>query len=532
MADVTVGTVITAADGTDTVVSNIYPQGELDIYAITFEDGRVVECCADHLWKVFHRDWADGFRVVTLKEIERKIKLKSAPKRLYVPLMTPANTAPNNLPIAPYLLGILLGDGHLGKDCVRVSTADEFILDQILPLLPTSVGINHLKKYDYSLSSPRGKCNALLDALRALGLAGKGSLDKFIPVVYKESSVDQKWQLLQGLMDSDGSVSCNGSFEYSTISTDLAFGVQQLVWSLGGICKVTSRTTYYTHKGEKKAGKLSYRVSMRVSDPTKVVRLPRKFRNVPKNYQYSNLKLRIKSVEFVGTKESQCIQIEHPDHLYLTDNFVVTHNTYVPSRIYAEMLVQGKISKIYVARPNVAKHKHRNGFLPGTVEEKTAPWLVPIFEGMKDAMSKGDFEKFRKNGAIEEVPFEFIQGRTFRDAACIVDEAENLDMEDLYITLTRQGEGLHMVLCGDVAQARIPDSGLQAVADVAKLPHMESTDVIEFSTCDIVRSRQARQWAEAFTDLLKPNYLPFTPKRGIDGAPESGQSLPRFVTGQ
>jgi len=162
------------------------------------------------------------------------------------------------------------------------------------------------------------------------------------------------------------------------------------------------------------------------------------------------------------------------------------------------MLASGEIKKLYLARPNVSKKKHENGFLPGTLEEKTAPWLVPIMEGIKDSMSPSEYERFRREKAIEEVPYEYIQGRTFKDAACIVDEAENLDMDDLYITLTRQGENLKMVLCGDIKQSRIRDSGLAYVIGMAKMPFMESVGVVEFDENDVVRSRQAAQWVKAF----------------------------------
>lgn len=172
--------------------------------------------------------------------------------------------------------------------------------------------------------------------------------------------------------------------------------------------------------------------------------------------------------------------------------------TYIPARVYGSMLATGQIKKLYLARPNISKKKHENGFLPGTLEEKTAPWLVPIMEGIKDSMSPSEFERFRREKAIEEVPFEYMQGRTFQNAACIVDEAENLDMDDLYITLTRQGEDLSMVLCGDIRQARINDSGLAHVIRMAQMPHMESIGVVEFTENDVVRSRQAAQWVKAF----------------------------------
>jgi phosphate starvation-inducible PhoH-like protein len=181
--------------------------------------------------------------------------------------------------------------------------------------------------------------------------------------------------------------------------------------------------------------------------------------------------------------------------------------TYVPARVYGEMLASGAIKKLYVARPNVAKKTHKNGYLPGTLEDKTEPWLVPIFEGLKESMGPNEFTRFRKEKMIEEVPFEFIQGRTFKDAACIVDEAENLDLDDLYITLTRQGEGLSMCLCGDIFQSRIPDSGLAAVIEMGREDEHESEGVIEFDENDVVRSRQAAQWVKSFTK--RPHLLGF-----------------------
>lgn len=200
--------------------------------------------------------------------------------------------------------------------------------------------------------------------------------------------------------------------------------------------------------------------------------------------------------------------------------------TYVPARIYGTLLMTGTIEKLYVARPNVAKTKHRNGYLPGTLEEKTAPWLVPIFEGLRDSMGGTDFDRMCREKKIEEVPYEYIQGRTFKGAACIVDEAENLDMDDLYITLTRQGEDLSMVLCGDPRQSRISNSGLMNVVQMARLPWMESVSVVEFTEDDVVRSRQAKQWVMAFNrfNLSDPDIC------GNDGAPNSfGTTPPNFL---
>lgn len=212
-----------------------------------------------------------------------------------------------------------------------------------------------------------------------------------------------------------------------------------------------------------------------------------------------------KPLEARTENQSKYIRSLHTNELTFGIGPAGSGKTYVPSRIYGEMLANGSIEKLYLARPNVSKAKHRNGYLPGTLEEKTAPWLVPIFDGLKESMSPAEFDRFRREKKIEEVPYEFMQGRTFKDAACIVDEAENLDLDDLYITLTRQGEGLSMVLCGDIRQARISNSGLDKVVQMAQMPWMESVGVIEFNEDDVVRSRQARQWVMAFDRMNLSN---------------------------
>lgn len=219
--------------------------------------------------------------------------------------------------------------------------------------------------------------------------------------------------------------------------------------------------------------------------------------------------------------------------------------TYVAARIFGEWLASGKITKIYVARPPVAKAKHKQGYLPGDQKEKSEPWLIPIYEGIKDAMGPSAFELAKKHNVVEVVPFEFIQGRTFRSdtgsskgVACIIDEAENLDTEDLYITLTRQGEGLHMVLCGDVNQARIPNSGLADVVQMAQEDRHESSAAIVFTEDEVVRSRQAAQWVKSFAK--RPHLLGFKRNDGRlqdlksshnDDNMQLELTLPEFITG-
>jgi phosphate starvation-inducible PhoH-like protein len=232
-----------------------------------------------------------------------------------------------------------------------------------------------------------------------------------------------------------------------------------------------------------------------------------------------------KPIEARGESQKEYIKSIHHNELTFAVGPAGVGKTYVPSRIFGQMIAEGQIDKLYLARPNVAKSKHRMGFLPGTAEEKTAPWLVPVLEGLKDSMAPALLERLRREGKIEIVPYEFMQGRTFANAAWIVDEAENLDLDDLYITLTRQGENLKAVISGDIRQSRINNSGLAQVVAMGEQAQMESVGVVRFGEDEVVRSRQARQWVRAFNRVN----LSDVPNCGMDEVQSFQSGLPNFL---
>lgn len=208
-----------------------------------------------------------------------------------------------------------------------------------------------------------------------------------------------------------------------------------------------------------------------------------------------------KPIEPRSRAQAQYIKSLHTNSLTFGIGPAGTGKTFVPSRVFGQMLIRREIERICISRPPVARSKHRMGFLPGDAEEKTAPWLIPVFEGLKESMAPAEFDRLRRENRIEVVPFEFMQGRTFKNAAWIVDEAENLDLDDLYITLTRQGENLRTCISGDFKQARINNSGLWDVVNMAQSSDIEDTGVVVFGEEDVVRSLQAKQWVKAFNRL-------------------------------
>ncbi|MBN2053804.1 hypothetical protein JW905_02700, partial [bacterium] len=263
MGEIQVGDKVINPDGGNAKVVGVYPQGKMDIYRVTFSDGCSTDCTADHLWVVRSplRKWKGkpGY-VKPLRQImaEPLTHPTTGNYQVFIPLVEPVSFEKRELPIDPYLLGVLIGDGGLADHVsVRLTSADEEILEQVRMLLPHPVLLMPTgNKYDWRLSTgQRNVRNPLLDQLRNLGLAGHKSPEKFVPEDYLYSDVEDRLSLLQGILDTDGSVANGYAIEYSTTSHQLALGVKELVQSLGGTVGKREKQPTYTYKGEKRNGR-------------------------------------------------------------------------------------------------------------------------------------------------------------------------------------------------------------------------------------------------------------------------------------
>lgn len=331
MGEVQVGDLITAWDGTTTTVTGCFPQGEEQVYRITFSDGRTTEASGSHLWKVYYintvvnRRW----RIVNTLEMMRLISMPNP--RVYVPLIEEDQCKNVNLPIDPYVLGVVIGDGSLTGSGINITKPDEEIFETISQCLPEGVKLvkHQACECTYQISKISGIKNSMIELLKQLGLMGKASHEKFIPEIYLQASADQRLRLLQGLMDTDGTTTIGGTSSFSSTSLQLAENVQYIVRSLGGLAAISSRITKYSYKGELREGRLSYQVNIRLKRPTRLFMLKRKSQRLNDDNQYSaSLKLRVTSIEPTRITSTKCISINHPDRLYITDDFIVTHNSF------------------------------------------------------------------------------------------------------------------------------------------------------------------------------------------------------------
>lgn|GEM_PF-4255816 len=175
-----------------------------------------------------------------------------------------------------------------------------------------------------------------------------------------------------------------------------------------------------------------------------------------------------------------------------------TGKTYLAARIAAQRMLRNEIDKIIVSRVTVSKREHGIGFLPGNIDAKMKPWLTPVIEGLRAEVSGATLDKWRAEGRFEIVPFEFMRGRTFENSVIILDEAQNATFEDLYLFLTRTGEGSQVIVAGDPHQVDIPNSGLNTIVDLAE--EFEIMDIVEFTDEDVVRSKMAKAWVQAVAE--------------------------------
>jgi len=174
-----------------------------------------------------------------------------------------------------------------------------------------------------------------------------------------------------------------------------------------------------------------------------------------------------------------------------------TGKTYVTATYAADLYTTKEIDKIVITRPHVAVGKDI-GFLPGTLEEKTYPWALPVLDVLQKHLGKGAVETGIKNDNIEMAPLALMRGRSFDNAFIIVDESQNITTHELKMLLTRVGEGSTIVLNGDVQQSDLKEAdGLSKVIHLAK-KHMLPVPIIEFGVDDIIRSDICAQWVKVF----------------------------------
>lgn len=350
MGSLKVGDEIWNPDGNTTKVLEIYEQGFKDVYQLELADGRTVRCGANHLWEVIcannhfkHKVFKthDLLNNGLFNEVTVDGKKYNSYK-YYLPPINPVTYSEKQQNIPAYTLGALLGDGALTKRTPKISSIDNEILNKIQKQLGDSFEF----KYD-----PTTTCEyRIVDKERFLhksefknGQYGVNRLHrwleeldlcvscqyKYIPDNYKYGSVEQRYELIRGLMDTDGYISKDGSMSFVNTSKQLIDDFVEVLRSLGLICTVSKRApgSGGTYNGRKIFGtKFSYVVYIK-GNPD-IFYLSRKRNRIKLNRKFSN-KVAITDIKYLGEQEQQrCILVDNPNHLYITRDYIPTHNSF------------------------------------------------------------------------------------------------------------------------------------------------------------------------------------------------------------
>lgn len=425
------GNRVIGADGKPTTVTAVYPQGIVNLHRVTFWDGRFVDVCEEHLWSSFYVNTTENRRwgVRNTAELKRLIDMPNP--RVYIPLPEPEETTEKEFPINPYLLGALLGNGCL-RPHLSWATNDPDTLELVRKYLPAGYVINHSNRYSYSIHRKGNRDVVSLHlALHDFGLMNHVAHEKFIPDEYFEGSIEQRWELLRGLMDTDGTVNKDGGQpSYCTVSRDLAYGIQELVRSLGGIAKISTKRPYYTYKGERLEGQLAYIVFMRHPTPSKMFNLQRKKDLCKDNGQYTDiLKLRVKSIEPVGRDYGTCITVDNADSLYVVKQWIVTHNT----KTFQKVMVKKGVRTGLIHRPSyVAKWLYDCCEDPtGLREDRDAVHVCKGVESIYEAIEMGRSGELDRRG-IKIVIFPTVSLFLFLKEYINTAHSNHVCLEDIF----------------------------------------------------------------------------------------------------
>lgn len=450
MGDIVEGDKVFDMHGHAVEVLKTFPHKNKDIYEVTISDGTKVKCGLEHLWYVRNTNWKDKrWETLSLEQIiesgiSKKISESQAKQgtkirnKWMIPTVKPIEYEEKSFFIHPYVLGLCIGDGNMcnGRVSISIPENETESADRVRMLLNEGYTLHK----DISSNCPRYNIvknanntsykNLYIAEFKKLNLDVHGN-EKFIPKMYKLGSIEQRKELLKGLMDSDGSITKKGNkICYSTNSEQLANDVSELVFSLGGVAKIRS---YERDKFNKKT--IEYSVVIQIDFcPFRLQRKVERYHPTFKKY----LTRYIQSVELIGKEDAQCIYVDSPEHTYVTGkHYVVTHNTLELS----VAAIEGNFDSVLIICPASIK----------TNWKKELSWYVPekditIIEGIQ-GKNKSELELMLGYGVgksgkkVSELQEEAKERGKWQDNRFVIVNFDILD-EFYQIPATRSKENI------------------------------------------------------------------------------------------
>lgn len=431
--DINIGDYLFGDDGKPTKVIDIPFQGIEDVYKITLKDGRVTYAGKEHLWKINNRV-GFGYKqkrideIVTTEEILYKLEHNTNKNIIVIPKGECVEFKEQSLLIDPYVMGLYLGDGcfkNCVSDCINLTMLRTDI-DNIEKYIPYTIEKSVSRDISHKihlLDGIKGNFNYPMYSKNILdyyGLKNKKSVYKIIPDVYLFNTQENRLKLLKGLLDSDGSCTTQGTVEYATKSEKLKDQVMFLCRSLGINCSMYLK--YY-----KRLDNIYFRIKLHVKNK-ELFNLKRKQDRIKiEHTAYGNSfseKTSIVNVEYIGKKECKCVTVDNNSHLYMIDDFIVTHNSSI--MIAEEFGSFGKFSDWWsTSMPNVQEGAEVFGvaYCVGCVCEGTKVYDKNGYITKIENINKetGILGYDGTGSSIEEVSY--IQDENYKE--CVEIECEN-----------------------------------------------------------------------------------------------------------
>lgn len=310
--DIQIGDILFSDSGEGCTVTDIPFDDITDIYEITLKDGRKVRASENHLWKII--DWNGYEKIISTKDMLTsgyyRNKGRYKEYKYYIPVSRGVTFPKRDLPLNPYFLGLMLGDG-----CFVNSSRNWAYFTSSLSDLEVYKSI--LKIPCRTLDDRHHKFNILgvKTIFEKLGLSDARSHSKFVPELYKQASIEDRLELLRGLMDTDGSIGYGGNPEYVTVSKKLSDDVMWVARSLGINCTLQ---TYKNSYGK------CYKVVLYTTQ--RVFHLPRKSEK-QKVTKTRAFKIAITDIKLIGAERAKCVTVDSYNQCYLIGDFIVTHNS-------------------------------------------------------------------------------------------------------------------------------------------------------------------------------------------------------------
>jgi hypothetical protein len=337
LSDLRVGDFVFDRLGTPTQITGVFPQGVLRCYEVEFSDGRKTKCNEEHLWTYVHQ--RGNFITRPLKDMIGDYKKRGSGDRenrwsykYKIPTNHPIKYSKKQLPMDPYVLGCMIGDGCLRQKYLTISSSEEDIVSKVADKLELSYKKNSEFNYSWtfrdSIDRPVKTPEYIIPEL-----VNKYSYEKYIPEVYLFSSEEDRVELLCGLLDTDGHVDIKGRIRYSTSSESLKNNILNLCFSLGMLasCRIDDRP----------GARRCYEIKI-ITNRTDIV-TSKKHVSKLRQYKDGNKSRKlcrtstIRNITETEPCEMLCISVDNKEQLYLTNDYIVTHNTTVVNYIVEEL---------------------------------------------------------------------------------------------------------------------------------------------------------------------------------------------------